>query len=93
MRRFGIRFAPNPIRDSGFIHYRLSDPSEEVTIRVLDPSGRQVQQWSLTPPGAGSFQLPWLATDRSGRDLPAGAYFYRAQAGKDETSGRFLILR
>jgi flagellar hook assembly protein FlgD len=88
-----MQVVPNPIRESGWIRYQLAAPAHELTIEILDVTGRQLQSWGLESGRAGVFELRWDGTDRDGRPLPMGTYFYRARSTNRLTSGKFQVLR
>lgn len=90
---FRVQVAPNPIQDGGWIRYYLAAPSEQVTIEILDISGRQVQHWGLAPRGTGIHELQWEGTDLLGRSLPVGTYFYRARSGNSLDTGKFQVVQ
>ena len=92
-RGLRMQVIPNPIRESGWIRYQIAAPAQALTIEILDVTGRQLQSWGLEPGRAGAFELRWDGTDRDGRPLPIGTYFYRARSADHRASGRFQVLR
>jgi len=68
---------PNPFAVQTTIRFTLREPGR-VTLGIYDISGRQVR--TLLPGNhlaAGEHAATWDGRDGAGRDLRAGAYFYR----------------
>ncbi len=67
--------------------YRLDVPASEVSLHVLDPSGRAVATIPATETGSGDHFLSWDGLDANGRAVPPGDYslVVRATSGEDET--------
>ncbi len=75
---------PNPLVSQGTVQLQVNR-EQNVTVRVIDPAGRQVRELSHGIQAEGTHALVWDGTDDSGRRLPAGVYFVRAE-GEDGTS-------
>lgn len=83
---------PNPFASSTAISFRLPEPNE-VTIRILSPSGRVVRTLlDAEARGAGEHSVIWDGTDDSGERSASGVYFCRLEVGGQPLSGRLLLL-
>jgi len=96
-KRIPAAFFVNPVRPnpaSGVMHVDFGLPKPApVALRVFDLSGRLVQTVKTGLLPAGYHQLSWDGRTGDGRSAAAGVYFYRLEAGKNQKSGRVVILR
>ncbi|NUO83072.1 T9SS type A sorting domain-containing protein, partial [candidate division KSB1 bacterium] len=90
---------PNPFaRSNGAaglattIRYALPQPSH-VTIRIYDVLGQLVRTLQDEPQIAGFHRVQWDGRNAAGREVAAGVYFYRMQAGKFEATRKLAIVR
>ncbi len=83
---------PNPLASSTVIAFHLPRACK-VRLSVFDAAGREVAVLidEMTGPGIG--KVPWDGTDRSGRMLPSGVYFYRLQADRWKDFRKLAIAR
>ena len=65
----------------------------DVELELYDVTGRAVAVLARRPYAAGSHEVRWPGTDTSGRQLAAGAYFLRIQAGPYAATQRILLAR
>ncbi|MCA9730051.1 MAG: hypothetical protein KC729_20375, partial [Candidatus Eisenbacteria bacterium] len=90
-----VRVIPNPVRDRAALH--LQAPSSAapgpVAIEIVDTGGRRVAGWTWDSIPSTEIRVAWDATDRSGRPLPAGAYFYVARVDGQTARGKIQIVR
>ncbi len=70
---------PNPFNATTVIEYELPIASD-ISLTVYDLSGREVVSLLEGHQAAGSYSLTWHGTDRYGKSLPSGIYFYRITA-------------
>ena len=86
---------PNPFRGGDrATTFRYSIASAgDVTVRILSPEGRCLQEETRRHDAAGTFSFTWDGTDGSGRRVPAGAYFYEVQGPADSHTRKMLLLR
>ena len=92
-RFFLSRNAPNPFNPSTTIRFSLEE-SGRATIKVYDIVGREVRTLVDDPFEAGVEQsVVWDGTDRSGRAVPSGIYFYRIVSGRTEETKKMMLLR
>jgi hypothetical protein len=87
---------PNPFNPSTAIHYRLAAPAN-VTLTVFDILGKSVTVLETGFQSAGGHRAVWNGTDRDGRRMASGVYFFRLDirpSGGEEgfTRTRKMIL-
>jgi ribosomal protein L21E len=78
---------PNPFNPSTSIRYELPAASD-VTIRVFDILGREVETIVNEVKQAGYHEVVWSAGL-----FPSGAYFYRLQAGSFVSAHKMILLK
>ena len=81
----------NPALSRVDISYSLA-VSGPVRIEVFDAIGRKVNHLVEGDFPAGEYQVHWSCTDRTGRKLPAGIYFFRLSADQSITE-RIVLTR
>ncbi len=89
---FLARNVPNPFSESTTLRFRLSDPGA-VELRIVDVTGRSVRLLSESRFPAGYSELRWDGRDGRGRQMAAGVYFARLQAGAEISSRRIILAR
>ena len=90
--RLGATVSPNPSLGSCLVSFRV--PIEgEVSVTILDVSGRIVRHLFDGPHPAGDYRLEWDGTDDNGRELPTGIYLTRIETGEGLSSGRIVLAR
>lgn len=89
-----LRFAvsPNPARpgSAGILFAVSAALRSEALIRIFGADGREVRAVRLP---AGMRTVRWDGTDRAGRPVPGGVYFYRILAEGAVQSGKVCIVR
>lgn len=83
---------PNPFVGSTVISFALARAAE-ARVRVYDAAGRVVAEPLRRGLEAGTHQLVWNGTGRSGRRLPPGAYIAEVRAGDQIRTHRIVLLR
>lgn len=82
---------PNPFNASTTISYVLPG-SMDISLKVYDLLGREVAMLAEGHRKAGPHQVFWEGTDKEGRQVSSGVYFYRLQAeGFQETKCMTLL--
>ena len=71
---------PNPFNPSTTLRYALDEPGR-VRIAVYDARGRELAVLLDEERPAGPGEATWQGRDRAGREVGAGVYFVRADAG------------
>ena len=67
--------------------------ARDVSIDVLDVSGRRVRTLTNGRQEAGVHSVEWNGADEQGRALPNGTYFARFASGADRRTAKVLLLR
>lgn len=62
------------------IQYKLESAADQVTVSVVDQSGKVVRTLTGGSTGAGAGSVTWDGTDDAGAQLPAGAYSFGVSA-------------
>lgn len=83
---------PNPFNPQVSIAFTLAR-AEQVAVTVLDMRGRLVRELLIDELAAGPHAVTWNGTDRGGRPLASGVYFYRVTAGNQGQAGRLVLVR
>jgi hypothetical protein len=83
----GLRASPNPFRSETHVAFGGERVPEATSVRVIDVAGRTVR--TLKADGAA---VRWDGRDDTGRDVPAGVYFLRAEWGDRIRTGRVVRL-
>lgn len=91
----GLRFrsaSPNPARAD--VRFDLESPREgPLAVSIVDAAGRVVRELRSSVVAAGSVVVTWDGRDGRGRDLPAGAYFARAEQDGVRVARRISLVR
>jgi 5-hydroxyisourate hydrolase-like protein (transthyretin family) len=83
---------PNPAQ--GRVNFRLRlGASGAALLGVYDVAGRCVRAWADADAGAGERTLVWDFLDDSGREVPAGRYYLRLEAGGVVATQPFMCVR
>jgi hypothetical protein len=83
---------PNPFNPTTRIQYSLPERSE-VRIEIFNLLGRSVMTLVNEAIPAGDHEVIWNGTDRSGRAVATGVYFYRLTAGSYQQTRRMVLLK
>jgi len=83
---------PNPFNPGTTIRYHLPRASR-VMLQVYNPLGQVVRTLVEAQQPAGRYTVQWDGRDTSGRQLPAGVYFYRLKAGQFEQVRKMVLVR
>lgn len=83
---------PNPFRPSTTFRYSIASAGE-LTVRILSPEGRCLQELARRHDAAGTYSFTWNGTDASGARVPAGAYFYEVQGPEGSLTRKMLLLK
>lgn len=86
---------PNPFNPSTTIDYRLPAGTEAIPVRltVYDLRGREVIRLVEATQAGGFYSVQWDGSDREGRKVASGVYFYRLEAGGRSTVRKMVILK
>ena len=83
---------PNPFNLSTTIRYTLPARSQ-VTISIYNVMGQKVNTIIDETKSAGSHTVYWDGTDKAGKVVSSGVYFYRLQAGDFIESKRMMLIK
>jgi len=87
---------PNPCSRRTLFTYVLTQPADDVTIKVYSSSGRLVKTLDA-PASAGYNELLWNLRDEDNRLIANGTYFYkftaRREGEKAEEIGKMAVLK
>lgn len=90
---FGLRgVAPNPLRARTTVRYSLAVDSD-VSLRVLDHSGRETGVLVRGRQPAGEYRVTWDAGSTGRRELPNGVYFLELTDGRRRELVKAVIAR
>ncbi len=78
---------PNPFRDETTIRFRLPD-RKNILLEIFDAQGKQITTLLNTSLGAGVQEAKL-----SGKNLPAGSYYFKLQIGKDIQTGKIVCIK
>jgi hypothetical protein len=84
--------APNPFRSGTMIAFDLPEPAH-ATLEVYNVAGRMVASVIDRDLGAGTHSVAWEGRDSRGRRVSAGIYFYRLEAGPNESMRKMILLK
>ena len=83
---------PNPFNPSTTISYDLPEQAH-VTLGIYDLLGKQIKTLANQSQDAGRRIAVWDGTDDLGRQVSAGVYLYRIQAGEFTHTRKMLLLK
>jgi hypothetical protein len=84
--------APNPFRERTHVRYSVAAEGQ-VSIMVLDLTGRAVRTLVNGPQSAGRYTAGWRGDDDAGRMLANGIYFCRFTVGDHQEVKKLLLTR
>lgn len=87
--------APNPFNPATTISYSVPEGRAGVDVRidVFDIRGRIVATLVDGTRDAGTYTVFWSGTDRDGRQVSSGVYFYRMRAGDFVQTRKMVVLK
>jgi len=83
---------PNPFNPSTTIRYSILIPSD-VTIKIYDVLGREVNTLVNEFKENGTFQVTWNSDDNFRNKVSSGIYFYRIKAGTFVKTKKMILLK
>jgi len=83
---------PNPFTQQTTVSFK-NENAGNVILDILSPEGKLVFTLTNGQQGAGEIKLTWNGSDKSGKPLPGGIYFYRLQAGDKYYHGKIALIR
>ncbi len=89
--------SPNPFSETTFFTYSLTQPADEVAIKIYTLRGRLIRTLKRDMPGWQYNEEYWDGKDKDGNKLASGVYLYRfivTEADKKiERIGKLAIVR
>jgi len=83
---------PNPFNATTVIEYVLSKPND-VELSIHNILGQEMRRWINPNQAAGSYREVWDGTDKKGRVVPSGLYFYRLKCGDVAQSKKMVLMK
>ena len=83
---------PNPFNPSTTINFDLP-VTELVKLNIYNSLGQKLRSLTDREFSAGTHQVQWDGLDESGREAPAGVYFYQIQAGIFQAANKMLLIK
>jgi rhodanese-related sulfurtransferase len=86
---------PSPFSSTTRIAYSVptAEASAQVTLSVYDSLGRLVARPVDSGRGAGTHHVDWDGSDRFGRPVPSGVYFYRLTWNGQSRTRSVVLIR
>jgi photosystem II stability/assembly factor-like uncharacterized protein len=84
--------SPNPFNPSTEIDFALPKAAF-VTLKIYNIMGQEATILINKYLSAGTYRVTWNGTDKSGRAVSSGVYFYRMQVGDYVQTKRMLLLK
>jgi len=87
-------FSPNPFTGdrAGTIHFTTASESR-ATLSIFDVNGRLVKTVFDEITQAGPHEAVWDGSDRTGRSVASGVYFYRLRTPNKEFARKLIVIR
>ncbi len=88
---------PNPFNPSTTIAFTIRGGDQftpvDATLEVFNVLGQRVATLLQDRLEPGRYEFQWDGTDRSGRSMASGLYFYRLKAGGQEETRKMVLLK
>jgi len=82
---------PNPFIEETTINYNLTADGK-VTLKIFDQLGREIKTLVNEVKQAGEYTTLWDGTDKNGKRVSSGTYFYQIRWENGEASSSKMIL-
>jgi flagellar hook assembly protein FlgD len=87
-----LKVYPNPFKPQTAISYKL-ETVVDTEVSVYNLKGQKVRVLASGSAGAGDHTLTWNGKDDQGRELAAGIYLIRLQAGKHSSIVKAVLQK
>jgi len=87
-----IKNTPNPFNSATAIGFGIPDRCE-VSLDILDISGRVVRNLAANEFDSGWHKIIWDGTNDFGENVPSGVYLYRLRAGDFTAMKKMVLLK
>jgi len=96
VRLFNVANHPNPFAKETYFTYVLTQPADDVLIKIYTTSGRLIAQIDGTT-RLGYNEMLWDGKDKEDAEVANGTYFYKiiakTEGGKLEKVGKLAVIR
>jgi flagellar hook assembly protein FlgD len=83
---------PNPFNPVTQVEFQI--PYDvQVKVSVTDITGREIRVLEDSRYNSGTHRVMWNGRDQSGKNVSAGIYLCRVQAGTQIRTGKMLLLK
>ena len=90
----GIEIRPNPFSKLTTVSFGIEHSAKRIGFSIYDAAGRLVKYFLVpTSELSSSTSVKWYGTDAAGKQLPAGVYFVKLEAGNSNTTEKIILLR
>ncbi len=83
---------PNPFNPSTAIRFDVPKTSS-VNLKIYNVIGQEVATLLSRELPAGAFKVYWNGTDKTGKDVSSGVYFYRITAGDFVDTRKMILMK
>ncbi len=83
---------PNPFNPSTTITYQIDRPGT-IRLDIYDARGRHILTLAEGVASAGVQSVSWNGTDRNGRTVASGVYFYQLRTAETTLTKRMVLLK
>ncbi len=83
---------PNPFNPSTLISYNLARPGQ-VSLKIYNMLGQEINQLVSAYQSSGRYTLMWDGTNRHGRPVGTGMYFYVLKTDDTVSTRKMLLLK
>jgi hypothetical protein len=85
--------APNPFSSETSLSFSVPAPAADVTLRIVDVTGREVTVLLEGQKVAGNRVVTWDGTNHAGDRVAAGVYFCELAAGRERLLRKITLVR
>ena len=90
----GVEICPNPFSKLTTVSFGIEHSAKRIGFSIYDAAGRLVKYFLVpTSELSSSTSVKWYGTDAAGKQLPAGVYFVKLEAGNSNTTEKIILLR
>ncbi len=88
-----VRSFPNPFSGSTSIRYSLSSNADNISVRILNALGQEVNSLYNGAQNAGNYSFTWDGTNTNGTQVQNGVYFYTIADGASIVTKKLMVIR
>jgi len=83
---------PNPVKSNTNISFSLPKNTKEAEIRIYNIKGQLIKKFKMQNAKCGMNSMVWNGTDKNGKKVVSGLYFYKLTTGKETAVKKMLLL-